>query len=316
MDILVLGGTYFLGKAFLEMLFNKCTKTGIDYRVSLINRGSKALALSDAECRELHVKEYHMDRHDKEKFEKMPQKSFDVVVDFCGYEKRDIELLFEAGLSVKQYVFVSTVDVYSREDGDVVRNEDYPYETRHFAGPVGDYISGKVFLEQELKALAGKTGFKYTIIRPAVIYGPANYAERENMYFKWMVNAGQILSPVDATGYFQMVYVKDVAEIICSTLLNELSFDKAYNVCTNKKITYSDFVQVLKKVGKTVLDKDIQDVEITTDTVLERQLPLPFPLFEEESFFYDGSRSKELGVKYMDLYEGLCESLRAYILRM
>jgi hypothetical protein len=40
---------------------------------------------------------------------------------------------------------------------------------------------------------------------------------------------------------------------------------------------------------------------------------LPFPLFEEESFFYDGSRAKELGVKYTDLYEGLCESLRAYV---
>jgi nucleoside-diphosphate-sugar epimerase len=128
-----------------------------------------------------------------------------------------------------------------------------------------------------------------------------------------MVNAGQILSPVDATGYFQMVYVKDVAEIICCTLLNELSFDKAYNVCKNEKITYSDFAQVLKKVGKTVLDRDIQEVEITTDMVLERQIPLPFPLFSEESFFYDGSRSKGLGVKYTDLYEGLCESLRAYM---
>jgi nucleoside-diphosphate-sugar epimerase len=313
MDILVLGGTYFLGKAFLEMLSNKCTKTGADYRVSLINRGSRALALTDAERRALYVKEYHMDRHDKEKFEKLPQKSFDVVVDFCGYEKRDIELLFEAGLAVKQYIFVSTVDVYSREDECVLRNEDYPYETRHFAGPVGDYISGKVALEQELKALATEQSFKYTIIRPAVIYGPGNYAERENMYFKWMVNAGQILSPVDATGYFQMVYVKDVAEIISRTMLNEVAFDKAYNVCTNERITYSDFAEILKKAGKTVLNRDIQDVEITTDMVLERQLPLPFPLFKEESFFYDGSRSNELGVKYTDFYEGICESLRAYV---
>jgi nucleoside-diphosphate-sugar epimerase len=313
MDILVLGGTYFLGKAFIEALLKKCTEVAQHYSLTLINRGNRPLELSDDEIKRLNIREYHMDRHDRDSLERLPQKSFDVVVDFCGYSENDIELLLESGLTTKQYIFVSTVDVYSREDGYVVRNEDYPYETRHFAGLVGDYISGKVALEQELKTLAEKTGFKYTIIRPAVIYGPGNYAERENMYFKWMVNAGQILSPVDATGYFQMVYVKDVAEIICNALLNEMVFDKAYNVCTNEKITYSDLAEILKKVGRTVLDKDIQEVGITMDTVLERGIPLPFPLFKEESFFYDGSRSAELNVKYTDLYEGLCESLRAYV---
>ena len=296
MNILVLGGSYFLGKRFVYMVKDK-------YSITLINRGNKHLPLNQ-------ITQIAGDRRSTVPYELLKQKEnhFDAVIDFCGYRSGDIEYVFEqlkAGFN--QYVFVSTVDVYERGLGKLL-DEDAPFEHRNFGGEAGEYIAGKVALEQELVDCSDKSGVKYTVIRPAFIYGAQNYAPREGLYFNWINKATQILHPQDATGEFQMVYVDDVAKAIVNAIGNENAYNQAYNLSPNPALTYDAFAKILKNATGV----DFEVVNINVETVIEKNIPLPFPLTKEESNWYDGRKALTLIDKYVPIEKGMAETFKAF----
>lgn len=294
MKILVIGGSYFLGKTF--------TMLARDYHeLYLLNRGNQPFDEED-------IVEYVMDRHDSKALETIPEEHFDVIVDFCAYQKGDIRLVTKnLKASFNQYIFVSTCDVYRRGTMQVM-NEDSELEDRNFGGQAGDYITGKVLLETELRQCCMERKAAFTSIRPAFIYGPDNYAPRESVYFKWILTAGQILHPYDATGEFQMVFVLDVAKAILAACGNEKAYNRAFNLCNPDSLTYEDFADVLENAMELSFEK----VELSVAEVLEKGIPLPFPLTREESQWYDGSRATELGIQYTPIEQGMAVTAEYY----
>lgn len=287
MNILVLGGSYFLGKHFVHMAVK-------EHNVTVFNRGNQPLNLSQ-------VWEIVGDRHDCDALSNLRKHHFDVVVDFCAYHKGDIASVFEA-LEGKfiQYVYVSTCDVYERGLNRLL-GEDAPFERREFGGEAGAYITGKVMLEEELQKCAIEANVAYTSIRPAFIYGPGNYAPREGMYYQWIQRAGKILHPTDATGEFQMVYVEDVARAILHSMGNQSTYQQAYNLAPLSMETYETFAKAL---GQSV-DIPFERVPVTVAEVNEKNIPLPFPLNREESNWYDGRKALCLIDQYTNLADGL-----------
>ena len=81
MKILIIGGSYFLGKTFTMM-------ASAMNEVYVINRGNRPFCSDE-------ITEYVMDRHDVEKLSDIREAYFDVIVDFCAYEQGDIELIFK-----------------------------------------------------------------------------------------------------------------------------------------------------------------------------------------------------------------------------
>ena len=287
-NILVIGGSYFLGKAFVKLAIS----SGHD--VTVFNRGNRPLNNSK-------IKELYGDRHDPDAMKPLAGQQFDAVVDFCGYEKNDILTVFQQLKSqMKQYVFISTCDVYERGTTNV-QDEHSPFEKRDFGGEAGQYITGKVALEEELRECSAEFGIPYTSIRPAFIYGPENYAPREAMYLHWIEQAGQILHPTDATGVFQMVYVEDVAKAILKAIGNEAAFNEAFNLAPLPMITYESFADTLAMAVTTPFER----VPVTVEMVNEKQIPLPFPLTPEESNRYDGEKVLQLIGNYTPLETGL-----------
>ncbi len=296
MKILTVGGTYFLGKAFVELM-NSETDAG----VSVLHRGSNHSPLAD--------KEILADRHDEEALRNIPHEEYDAIVDFCAYNKGDIEgLLNNLNCKCRQYIFISTVDVYMRGTGNAM-NEDSELETRDFGGEAGAYISGKVSLESEVKRVCAERGMVYTVLRPAFIYGPGNYAPRESIYFKWIDGAGQIIHPTDADGEFQLVYVKDVARAIKTVIGNPKAENRAFNICENKTYSYGSYAELLRKAT----EKDFEMVEVGVSDVYEKGLPLPFPLTRQESNLYDGSRFiREFDFVYSDDENSMRETYNSF----
>ncbi|MCH5343322.1 MAG: NAD-dependent epimerase/dehydratase family protein [Acetatifactor sp.] len=295
MKILVIGGSYFLGKAFTDLAVK-------EQELYILNRGSQPLNNPT-------IREYHMDRHDGDAIASIEESHFDVIVDFCAYEKGDIRFLMEhLRASFDQYLFVSTCDVYRRGTMRVMMEDD-ELEERDFGGEAGAYISGKVALERELRECCQEKGAAYTSIRPAFIYGSGNYAPREGIYFKWITAAGQIIHPTDADGEFQMVYVRDVAKAIFAACGNPLAHDRSYNLCNPEKMTYDSFAELLRVVTGTSFER----VLVTVQDVNVQGLPLPFPLTKEESNWYDGGRVAELGVTYTPIEEGMRATFRDYL---
>lgn len=324
MKILVLGGSYFYGRVF-TMLAAK------EHELTLFNRGTYPME-------EFGVKQHIGDRHDGQAWEslKAQQEDYDAVVDFCGYEPGDIKEVFShLPGSVKQYIFISTVDVYMRMalenqghdayescKDTVLKDETTPYETREIAGEAGSYIKGKVLLEQELKECCKERGIAYTILRPAILYGPYNYAPRESVWVQIMVQNHALPVITDAPGRFQFVYVKDGAEAILKCLFNEKAYGQAYNICGDEITDYRMFADALDQAAASVVKDEaqgqqmaqaVQRIDLTTSQAQEQGVPLPFPLWEEETELCDNTKSKtELGISYTPLGEGMEKTYKAF----
>ncbi|MBR1701763.1 MAG: DUF4125 family protein [Lachnospiraceae bacterium] len=313
MNILVIGGSYFLGKAFVEMAADVHT-------VTVLNRGTRQAVWKRGNA----VPELHADRHDKMRLQellgaedqKMQQsaeaehgKQYDAVVDFCAYQPGDIRTIVEVlGDRIKQYIFVSTCDVYRRGLGTEL-DESGAFETRDFGGDAGAYILGKAALEQELTACAQEYGFADTSVRPVIIYGPDNYAPRESMFFTWILRAGQVVYPKDADGFFQMVYVKDVARILLQLCGREEAYHQAFNLCGDDIMDYARYVACLEQVTQRKIEK----VELTVAEVEERQIPLPFALTRAESELYSDAKLRQLGVEYTSIADGMWETFAWFV---
>lgn len=312
MKILVIGGTYFLGKAFVEQACKGSGSNGKEpykrTQLYLLNRGNRPLSLvnsqnGNADGAQI-MQEYHMDRHDTDSIKRLPEKEFDVVVDFCAYNENDIRSIIDAfGGRIGQYIFISTCDVYRRGTG-MLTDESGELEERNFGGEAGEYIAGKAALEKELVSCCKEYNIRYTSIRPAFIYGPDNYAPREGIFFNWIEQAGQIIFPEDSDGQFQMVYVDDVAKIILAACGNPISYDKAYNVCGEGYLSYEIFAEILKKATGV----DFEKVNLSVKDIQAQNIALPFPLTKDETELYSGEPVKELGISYTPIEQGMRET--------
>ena len=298
MRILVIGGTYFLGKSFVELASK-------ENDIVLMNRGSRGISFQHPG----HISNVICDRHEitqAVKDSNILRGKYDVVVDFCAYEKGDIASVVQAlHENIGQYIFVSTIDVYKRGTGDCV-DETSELETRNLGGEAGSYILGKAELEKELISSCVQHGIHYNSIRPAFIYGPNNYANREDMFFNWIEKANQVLNPMDATGSFYMVYVDDVAKAILTLCCNEKCYEKSFNLCGKEKITYEAFFEALKVAVK----KDFEKIDISVQDINDKNIPMPFPLTKVESESYRSLYEDLLGIEYIPLSDGLSLSYR------
>lgn len=295
MKVLVIGGSYFLGRVFTMLAHEQ-------FELTLVNRGQYSM-------KQFNVEEYHFDRHDQNAWQTLPIKHYDAVVDFCAYQQGDIqEVINNYPGHIAQYIFISTVDIYQRQTG-LFKDETHPLETRHFAGEIGDYINQKVQLENELVTVCQKHHIAYTSIRPGNLYGPFNYAPRESAFIQLMVAGYPLIHPIDAEASFQLTYVKDVAQAIVFSISNK-AYNKTYNVVGPEVIQYLDFYHYLK----ACCQQDIPIINQTIDEALQANYPLPYPLTKEEMELYNGQKiCEELGLQYTPLQEGIKKTYDAFL---
>ena len=294
MRILVIGGSYFFGRVFV-MLAAK------EHNVTVVNRGTCSVA-------ELGAKQIKGDRKEEGVWKSI-EDDYDCVVDFCAYEKGDIARVLENMPGrIRQYIFISTVDVYERGINGL-KGEETPLETRPLPGEAGAYIAGKVALEREVREQCGKRDISCTVLRPAILYGPLNYAPRESVYIRLLARNRVLPRITDAAGSFQFVYVKDAAQAVLSCLLNPRAYGQAYNLCGEEVLTYDAFFRELGKAS----DVEAREIPLTAREAESQGLPLPFPLTEAETELYSNEKSKEeLGLRYMDIGEGMARTYRAF----
>ena len=196
MKVLVIGGTYFVGRVFVLTASRR-----EDISLTLLNRGRYRLGREG-------IRELRCDRHDAAGMEQaLKDTRWDAVVDFCAYEPGDIETIFRLpGFQTDHYLLMSSSSVCDVPP-DREKAEDSPVLTASDGTRDGEYAYKKALLEAELKNLCRERGTSYTIFRPAFIYGPYNYAERESWFIRRIAEGQALPCPIQATARFQFVYV-------------------------------------------------------------------------------------------------------------
>lgn len=298
MRLLVIGGSYFFGRVFVMEAAHR-------HDITVFNRGTYSME-------EFGVTQVKGDRHDAKALAEC-RGDYDALIDFCAYEAGDVAFVARhLPGRIGQYILISTVDVYERGNS-AVKLEGHTLERRKFAGEAGAYIGGKVALEEELGQVCGERDIPYTVLRPAILYGPYNYAPRESAYIQMMLTNHALPRFVDADGRFQFVYVKDAAQAVLRAIGNKNAYGQAYNLCQDAVMTYESFFGVLIKVAEPEIVQALQEIPITVDSAMAQQVPVPFPATAEETHLCSNKKSKEeLGVAYTDFEEGMRRTYNAF----
>ncbi|MBL4590532.1 MAG: NAD-dependent epimerase/dehydratase family protein [Phycisphaerales bacterium] len=207
MNILVLGGTQFSGRAFVE----QASEAG--HEVTVLHRSKKDPGLPTG------VRRLVGDR-DPDIGDGLDQigaliddgERFDAVVDMCGYVPRVVrascELLKDA---VGMYLFVSTISVYSHEN-DVALDEDAPL--CKLDDPTVEVVDGatygglKVLCERVVDEVMGD---KACTVRPCVIAGANDPTDRFTWWTRVLGNEEAMVVPSQPAGLIAFIDARDLA---------------------------------------------------------------------------------------------------------
>jgi nucleoside-diphosphate-sugar epimerase len=237
MNILVIGGSNFIGWRFVELL----GKT--NHAVAVINRGNHERAYPK------NVTYHVVDRNDYSKMlATIGDANYDAVFDMCGFVKSDMEhtiKLFSG--RTKKYVFISTAATYL-EPLVMPILEDYPQGVH---GVWGKYGSGKLACEQALLMAYKESGFPAVIIRPSYVYGIDNTIDRETFLFDRITKGRTILVPGDGEAVIQLGEVTDLCRALLKIVETPNGYGKCYNISGNELIALNSLVRLAAKiVGK------------------------------------------------------------------
>lgn len=298
--ILIIGGSYFAGRVFVEELAKLP-----DFAIHVFNRGRQPLNIPG-------VTEHRGDREIADQLrEAIPPHEWDAVVDFCAYTPADIEIaLTHLPGTVKQYIYISTTSVLKTTEMLPVP-EDGPALTgpQVELGPHAAYGHNKLLAEKTLQRMCANTTIQYTIFRPAIIYGYYNYAPRETYFFDLLINRQPIIIPTERLALFSFVWVVDMARIIIRCIGDERTYSESFNLASDELISYERIVQVLAEIT----GKDISPVRMSAQEIDRSKIPLPFPLTEH--LIYSGSKIQRLlDVEYTPFKHGMREALKYYLL--
>lgn len=297
-QVLVIGGSYFAGRVFA--MIATCEA---GFSLTLVNRGTYSMTHLP------NVRELKCDRRDLSGVKGLPADYYDAVVDFCAYNPGDVNGLLESLPGrFDRYILLSTADVYDRAIR-TPKNETTPLLTQQPLCGGGEYMYHKMLLEGEAREACAQRNAGLTILRPAFIYGPYNYAPRESYFVEKIVKGEPIPVPVDSDAQFQFVYVKDVANAIIACIENPAAAGAVYNLSAPEVMTYRRYMEVLAQVS----DLPLTTQDVTVEQVVRENIPLPFPLTAQEDELYVGDKIvQELGLSYTPFREGMKRAYEAF----
>ena len=296
--VLIIGGTMFAGRVFSIL----ASRTD-EFELHVVNRGRFPLGKLE------NVTEYKCDRNSRRMFERIvPQLEFDAVVDFCAYNAGDAEPVVKAFSSrIKQYIMFSTASVYDPMQRKTKMENDPIVPAGMLGGETGEYVAGKIALEQELTQAAGEAGMAYTILRPTFIYGPFNYAPREPWYIELIARRHVVPVPTDATANFNFVYVKDISRALMTMIGDKRAYNEVFNLAGPEIVNYTRLMSDFERYN----GGSFETREVTVAQADEESIPFPFPLTEND--ITSGEKfASTFDFKYTPLSEGMEDTFRTF----
>ncbi|CAI07167.1 SDR family oxidoreductase [Aromatoleum aromaticum] len=298
--ILIIGGSYFSGRVFVEEALKMA-----DAELHVFNRGNLPLRME-------RVTEHVGNREHPDRVrEGIPDGAWDAVVDFCAYTPAHVEtLLRNLRGTVRQYLLISTTTVYQQSAGRPV-DENAPLldGPQPELGDYADYGYDKCLAERAARRECERLGIALTVLRPAIIYGYYNYAPRETYFFDRLRNREPVVIPEPARSSFNFIWVVDMAHLLWRCIGDPRVFGETFNLASGEAVTHARIVEALGEiVGKT-----IETLPLPVEEIARRNIPLPFPL--DEHLLYSGAKIDRLfGFEHTPFRAGLREALKYYLM--
>jgi 2'-hydroxyisoflavone reductase len=208
--ILILGGTKFLGRAFVEAALAQ------GHELTLFNRGQTNADLFPK------VEQLRGDRAGD--LAPLEGRRWDAVVDTSGYVPSVVRASAELLRGTSLYAFVSSVSVYA----DLSTGPNEESECAELGEASADELAEDFSNYGALKALCERAvgevfRERSLIVRPGLIVGPHDPTGRFTYWAQRLARGGEILAPGPPERLAQFVDVRDLAEWILSAVEQRVS---------------------------------------------------------------------------------------------
>ena len=259
LDILILGGTGFLGPHMVREALRR------GHNVTLFNRARSNTGL---------FPDLETIKGDRDNgLDGLKGRSWDAVLDNSGYVPRHVQDSAQLlAAKTDRYVYTSTVSVYA--DFHIHNLESSPLAT--IADETVEEVTGETY--GPLKALCEKRAAseiapdKLTVIRPTYVCGPGDHTDRFSYWPIRTRKGGEMIWPGKPGDVIQIIDVNDLANFTLDTVDHNIS----------------GIFNAVNPAGKYTMADLLEDSQAVSGTTVE-------PLWASEEFLYEndlaGSRS-------------------------
>jgi len=301
MNILIIGGTKFLGRHLVDSALAR------GHEVTLFNRGKTNPGLFPQ------VETILGDReHD---IEKLAGREWDAVIDVAGYYPRIVRLSATSlERAVGRYVFISSISVYPDsslkkigidENDPVGKLEDESVEeiTGETYGPL------KALCEKTVLNLYGERGL---VIRPGLIVGQHDPTDRFTYWPLRVARGGEVLAPEKPGVPVQIIDVRDLASFIIQLIEEKAS--GIYNATgPDYELTLGAMLEACKQASSSDASVRWASVEfLKQNNVAEwSDMPVWIPDTAENAGFsrVDVSKAIKAGLKFRALEDTIRDTI-------
>ncbi len=301
LDILILGGTYFVGPAIIKAALKN------NHQVTLFNRGVTNPGLFPD------LPHIEGDRSlGPDAYRNLQNKNWDVIIDVWPEESMLVKEATEALHDhTKHYVFISSIAVYNNFQ-EVGLHENSPVVDLNLSREEWSYPEEKLQAEEYVR-----TQFpdNHSILRPGPITGWRDPAV-DLLYWCLKLNGDDaILAPGSGMDPIQFIDVNDVGKI--AVLAAENHLPGIFN-CTGPKtdpLLWKDFLAIAKQHfnSPAELHWASEDFLRANEVFSFTDLPLWAPLSEDRGFMQISNKKLiESGFEFTPVQQTLADCLSWY----
>jgi 2'-hydroxyisoflavone reductase len=259
MRILVLGGTQFVGRAFVEAAL------AAGDELTLFHRGRTNPGLFPG------VEHVLGDRDGG--LGVLARREWDACVDVSGYLPRLVgDAVHALGDRAGRYVYVSTISVYA--DLSVPRDESGPLATLEDESTEtidgGTYGALKALCERRVTDVLGE---RAVIVRPGYVIGPHDHTGRFPWWAHRAARGGEMIVPASLARAFQAIDARDLGDFLLLGAIGSLAgvFNATGPV---PPVTMVELVEVAARLSGAALRVEVVDDVFLAAEGVESELPL------------------------------------------
>jgi 2'-hydroxyisoflavone reductase len=253
-NILILGGTKFIGRNLVERLL-----LDPQNKLMLLNRGITNSDLFP------NVQKLKGDRNSQDVGE-LVKGNWDYVIDLSCYYPQGLEYVLNAlSYPPKKYIFISTCSVY--QEGNALQKETAKIQK----GNANDWIdeSNETYGKRKSRCeeILKNHDINFTILRPTLVYGKYDHTDRFYYWLHQVKSYNEILIPNHGLQIFSLSYVNDLIETICLAM-NEKFDRNIYNAISCVETNLSEIVEI----ASNILNKQPSIVNISSEDLSLKQI--------------------------------------------
>jgi 2'-hydroxyisoflavone reductase len=296
MEFLVLGGTSFVGRHFVDAALDG------GHDITLFNRGQTNADLFP------NVEKIHGDRYESE-LDGLKTGEWDAVIDVNGYVPRHVQESADLLKGrVGTYCFISTGSVYSELNAPGI-DEDAPLAS--LDDPTVEEVTNesygglKVLCERIVLDGYGDHGL---IVRPGIVAGPHDPTDRFTYWVRRMARGGKVLGPPRPDQPVQVVHARDQGDFILS-LVASATPGVFNSVGPDDPATLGELIEACRQAAGTTAEVVWTPEEFLREHQVNVQLALPASGEMDGIFRISNERGKANGLRNRSLTDTAADTL-------